>query len=138
MHRFTAVSLFCEDIRSEATGQDSIIGVFSDSISLGNFPATFPRLSIYTRLNFDIDFDIEGLELKIVDSTGKVISRNSLDAELIASNRTDARAKGNPTYGFIMRTVMGLFTIAAPDLIRANVTVNGEETLTGLVAISQS
>lgn len=67
-------ALFCEDVRRELGGTQSIIGVFQDVVLLEEMPFTLPRLSVFFNLHlFDADLDKVCVELQRAD-TGVVLT----------------------------------------------------------------
>ncbi len=44
--KVAAIALFCEDVRNEATGTFSVVGLIPAPIGLAKFPTTVPKLGI--------------------------------------------------------------------------------------------
>ncbi|WP_430650200.1 DUF6941 family protein [Bradyrhizobium lablabi] len=55
MKGISAVGIFCEDIRREGPGKDTIIGAMSDTIRVPSFPGALRRLAIYYRIRLSVD-----------------------------------------------------------------------------------
>src|SRR5262245_51551583 len=75
MNNIQAMALFCEDIRREAQGRDTLIGVFSDSLRVRSFPGALRRVQVYVRIRLDpnltydepisVEIDIPGEDIQI-------------------------------------------------------------------------
>lgn len=56
-------ALFCDSVRQEVSGTQSLIGVYQDQILVDSFPINFPRLTVFATLHtrelvtgsFDLD-----------------------------------------------------------------------------------
>ena len=71
-------ALFCDDVRLELGGTQSIIGVLQDAVLVEEFPLTIPRLSVFFYLHlFDSDLDQVTVELQNAQ-TGDVLRAISL------------------------------------------------------------
>lgn len=132
MPNWSAVGLFCDDIRSEASGVDSLIGVMSDNVAVPSVPAMLPKLGIYTRVNIRIDAEVETISVKADFFDG--IHQQSLgtfDAETVAREKEGAARRGSPLIGFIFRTLLSPLPIQQYGRIRLWAKINDEEFICG-------
>src|SRR5689334_2870375 len=47
------IGLFCDDIREEKSGQDTIIGILPDNMNVAKYPSVTPKLGLYLRVHID-------------------------------------------------------------------------------------
>ena len=51
---FSAIGIFCEDIRQEKSEQDTLIGILPDNVNVPSIPGMFPKLGLVVRMHFDV------------------------------------------------------------------------------------
>ena len=136
MTQLVVVSLFCEDIRQEANGQKTIVGTFTDSITVPKIPGAFPKLAIYSRLNVPIDFKIEKISYQLLDPDGDIIAEQIVPKELIESNHIDAKSKNHPMYGFISELKMNMLTIKREGVYSVISELNDEKFTSGFLKVN--
>ena len=51
--KFSAIALFCEDIREEKSGQYAIAGILPDRLNVKRLPTVLPKLGIYLRFHLN-------------------------------------------------------------------------------------
>ena len=131
------ISLFCDDIREEKSGVDTIVGVFPDNLSLPHIPSVIPKLCVYTRLY-----------LEKSEITPKLIAarlRLSWNEEIInigdfggtqLKNAFDEAEKGNQKrVGIIMKAILTGFTVAETGRLDVIINIDGNEVVSGSVRI---
>lgn len=101
----TAIAIFCEDIREEKAGTHSIIGVYSDNVSVPKFPISFPKLGIYVRLSFPAGEPPQPISIQLVDVEGKVLELTTFKEEIIESASKQSLEAG-ATIGGLVATAM--------------------------------
>lgn len=87
----SAISFFCEDIRKEFNGGETIIGLMSDNLTVEMPPvapppghqAALPKICIYTRINFDKASVPNSLAIVILLPDGKELGRNVIAKSVI-------------------------------------------------------
>ena len=137
MQPISAVALFCEDIRDEKSGAQTLIGIFPDNADVPAFPCTFSRLGLYLRIHIDPAFDPHSLSLVLRMPSGQEQVVAELGRELIDKGRREAEDSQSPLIGFISRTIVRDFTISGPGRIAAVVKVGEREILAGALNIQQ-
>ena len=98
----SASALFCEDIRREGGGRETIIGMMPDTIQISSFPWSIRRITVHFRIKIQADFVCEKPIIMDIESEVAEIEhvkkRDPAPPELI--ERTIARAKAR---GFAIR-----------------------------------
>ena len=61
---FSGRSIFCEDIRKEASGQVTLVGCLPDAIHVDKFPATINKLCVFVELQLAGDSEDLPITLK--------------------------------------------------------------------------
>src|SRR5262245_11854322 len=117
MQPFSAVAIFCEDIREEASGQNTIVGTLPDTLVLtgalpghANDKVNLPRLGLYLRLNFDAQGDKpKQLSVKLINTNSQAIPLQGWSNETIEKAFADSRSNGTPLVGLILKMVVTPF-----------------------------
>jgi hypothetical protein len=65
VEQVVTTSLFCDDIRMEATGKLTLIGCYPGNVILANPAQPIDRLCIYTKVIWGKDFDASALRLRV-------------------------------------------------------------------------
>jgi len=108
---YSAVALFCEDIREEKSGTTTLVGVFSDNIEVPQLPMNFPKLAVYTRIIFPINQKPEELQVIIKDADGKETNFSSFDRDFVKKTIDGVKSKGAPIVGLITRAIAPGFPV---------------------------
>lgn len=139
MTPLSILGLFCEDIREEAGGTLSLIGVLPDNINvefvgMTQTPGPIPRprtklvnnLCLYARANFDPDDPIReiGLALAFPDNNEIVLGDVS---DKVAEAKQEAKARGLPLCGVIMQVALIGFRPKQSGIVRLMATLDGEK-----------
>ena len=143
MPAFSAVAIFCEDIREEKSGQDIIIGTMLDNVhvqGLANPPAgalpMLARLGTYLRIHFPTEgAEPKEVSAKLIDAHGALMTHTTWPNAIIQKAFSDSKTNQMPLVGLIMKAIVGPLPIAAPGKITVVVTVDGQELIAGAVNI---
>ena len=111
MQQVMAIGLFCEDVREEKSGADTLIGIFPDNLGLNQLPATLPRLGFYTRIIFDPNTDPGPISVRLKMPDDSLMNLTTFDPNLVLKTRNDAISSGAPTAGLITRGVASPFNV---------------------------
>jgi hypothetical protein len=129
------VGLFCEDIREEKSGQDTIIGVFPDNFAVTSVPVLIPKLALYIRLNFDAPNLPTNISLQLTMDNKEDISLGNMPLEIIEKGKTEADTNEMPFVGLIFKGIIAPFQIQSFGKIMAIVTVDGKDNICGALNI---
>jgi hypothetical protein len=113
-----AIALFCEDIRAEQSGQDTLIGVLPDNMQIGQTPGFIPKLGIYVRILLATDSSAQNIILKMALPDNQEMILGNLE-QLIEQARSAAISNKMPYIGLIAKAVMSPFH----DLTAGKITV---------------
>jgi hypothetical protein len=92
------ISIFCEDVRMEASDQRTLVGVYTDDLIVGGFPAVLPRLGIYITLIEPLP-EAEGPMNIKVTIPGEHGEEVIVDTDLPNDRKSDAiGAESDPEY----------------------------------------
>jgi len=125
MPNFNVVGVFCEDIREEKSGTDTLVGVMPDNISVQAVPGLFPKIAFYTRAHIPIDSPIRSISIKVILLDGTTVELGGFDASAIEKEMEAVRKKGTPHVGFIFRGILSPMPI--PKFGRVNVWAKVDE-----------
>jgi hypothetical protein len=135
--RINCIAIFCEDIREEAGGTHTIVGVMPQNIGLSPPSASekdaegailFPKLGIYIRVHFHISERPTGaIAAKVVIPGGHDVSLGEMGTEKLDEAVADSISKNNSMVGVIFKAVAAPLQVSESGTLRALVTVDGEE-----------
>jgi len=116
----SAITLFCEDVRNEANGAETFIGVFPQNVTfVGTPPYLMPKLGIVTKINFTPDDVPARLTVKLYDFNKSVIINNVVDSSLIEEAKAGISTTG---MGAINATAVAAnFPFTGPGILRVEV-----------------
>lgn len=129
---FEAMSFFCEDIREEKSGQDSVIGFMPDNIALVSMPATIARMALYTRLRIGNSFDIRPISITIkIDE--EEIFLTAIEDSLLHDTKNEMRMNAMPFGQIISRARFNGFQVLNPGLAQVIAQTDRFQTVCGAV-----
>ena len=138
------LTLFCEDVREEKSGTDTLLGVFTDNLRIGipqepmeGHAAGLQRLGIYTRILATVDEPSKALQLAIRRPDGTEFNvSDGFTAEFIENAREDAKRSGSPVFGLIIRAIAAPFLIPNPGRHLAVVKYGDQEMISGILNLT--
>jgi hypothetical protein len=136
MRPITAIALFCEDIRDEKLGTESLVGILPDNLAIGGPAGGFlPKLAIYLRLQLENEVDIKTISARVIFPGGRVIEMATFDPDAVKSAKEQSKANGIPYTGLIGKALMTPVPIEALGKIEVIVTADGEDFVCGILNI---
>jgi hypothetical protein len=132
------VGLFCEDIREEKSGQDTIVGVLPDNFAVPSTPVLLPKLAVYFRANWDPSNLPSNVSLKLEVPNQPDINLGNMHSEIIEKGKQEADVKGMPFVGLVFKGIISPFRIQSFGKIVAIVTVDGEDSVCGALNIIEA
>lgn len=128
MRGWSAVGLFCEDIRQEINGIETFVGVLPDNLAIPAVPGMMPKLGIYTRVHITPDFDVKKISVRVDFFNGKRLQDlGSFNEEAINREKASARETGSPLIGFIFRATISPAPVTEFGRILLWVKIDDEE-----------
>lgn len=134
----TAISMFCDDIREEKRGTDTVVGIFPDNLSVLKLPGALARLSLYTRIHLDPELDPGPLSLLLRLPDGVEVPLGQVDPEMVSRSRTEARDAGASFAGLIVRAMMNNVGISQAGRINAVLKAGADEYVTASLNVKLS
>jgi len=134
---FSAVALFCEDIREEKAGTITLVGIFPDNINVSKVPMHFAKLAVFTRINYPVDMKPERLEVILKDAEGSETNFGSFDQAFIEEAVKRAKEKGAPIVGLITQIVAPGFPVQKPGRLVVVVKAPKSEVIAGHADIKE-
>jgi hypothetical protein len=135
MPLYSIIGIFCESIRQEAGGTETLIGIFPDNLRIPAVPVGLPSLAIYVRLNLSADFLPGPVSVRLIAPDGSPIAENQLSADLISKALSDAKATDAPLAGLIARLSLMPFMIPKPGRLLIEARIAGETVICGALNI---
>jgi hypothetical protein len=122
-----AIGLFCEDIREEKQGTDTLVGILPENLLISQKPpAVLSKLALYVRITLESATNIESINIKLRTPEGTVLDLTTFDANLIKKTKQEASESNNPFVGLISKVVFGPFQVAKAGRYEALVELNQE------------
>jgi hypothetical protein len=141
MKQPSMICVFCEDIREEKSGQDTIVGTIPDNLILAGstLPAIMPRLGFYTRINLSSgETRPKAISAKVLNTNDTLIAQTTWTLEVINKGFEDAEANHLPLVGLIFKLVVRPFPIPENGIVRVIVNVDEEDCLAGILNVTVS
>jgi Family of unknown function (DUF6941) len=133
-----AIAVFCEDIREEKSGQDTIIGILPDNMAAAQFPAVAPKLGIYIRVHLDPKSPPNEITVQFKTPWGEVVDVGRADKALIDSAVSQAMEKQLPLAGLVLKALIAPFLMQTVGLAVATISVNGgKESVCAMLNLSE-
>jgi hypothetical protein len=129
------VGFFCEDIREEKSGQETIVGILPDNFAVPQVPGLIPKLGIYIRMHFDAKSNAKEFSVRLESPNSNDLMLGSSDENTVSSAIQDANKLGIPFAGVAMKAVFGPFPIKSYGVLRAIVKLDGVDILCALLNI---
>jgi len=131
-------ALFCEDIREEKTGQDTLVGIMADNILLRKVPAMVPRLAVYVRFYFHVSDTPEPVSLILGVPGGDRVEVGAPDTEIVRSSIEEANRHGAQLAGIILKGAFSPLKINATGPIEIAIKVGEKEHVLGSLNVIAS
>jgi len=136
MTRETAVAgVFCEDIREEKSGAETLVGVLPDNVNMTPLPSAMPKLAVYLRVMLDPDNPPEKIKSYLRTPWGQTIELGAADSVLIKTAVEQASANALPLAGIVLKGLMSPFAVQSVGTILAIADVDGEEIICAMLNI---
>lgn len=127
-----ALGIFCEDIREEAAGTITLVGVLSDNIGVPSVPGVMPQIAVYVRTVFDIDTRPEEYSVRLEVPWHEQPLFTQLTSEAEIANALDAaRNEGAPSYGLLTYAKLNPFPIQAAGRALVIIRIDGIDIIAG-------
>lgn len=124
----SVVGVFCEDIREEKSGQDTIIGTLPDNVNMPNVPNIFSRLGLYGRIHLDANAPIpKNIVPRLVAPDGNEVGLPNWQQGIVDQAFVDAKANGFPLVGLILRVAFMNVPVPKTGLFTFKVTIDDTE-----------
>jgi hypothetical protein len=138
MSKFNLLALFCEDVRTEVSGQETVVGTLGDNIEVGQIPGLMPKLGIYLKYNFAIDFRLHSLSSRLLSPDQSVIAEFPVELEILAQANDEAKSSAAPYFGLKQNIIFAPFPITVPGFHAMMCAINGRDHLAGFINIKAS
>lgn len=135
MTDYSIVALFCEDVRREMNGQETIVGTISDSMNVTAVPGILPKLAVYIRANFNINFELSKFSWGLIDPDGNECASSVVESEVIQLAFRSANEKGLPLAGIKSVTVLSPVNLPKEGRFELITTVNEETFVSGVLSV---
>jgi hypothetical protein len=141
---FSAVCVFCEDIREEKSGQDTIVGTLPDNLMAQtpappspNLKAFLPRIGVYLRVHLDAEQDTpKEVSAKLLSTDGQLLAQTTWDRSMVDKAFADSKTNHMPLVGLIFKVVIAPFPITVGGgKITTLVMVDGVEHIAGALNV---
>lgn len=140
------MALFCEDIREEANGVITIIGIIPDNVNVATMPITpdgkpkpdpatkiLSKLCIFARINFDPAYEMPEANIRLVPSEGAAIELGKIDRKTIDTARQQATERGNLLAGVFSRATLNGFPIPQKGTLKVEIAFPKETIIAGAI-----
>lgn len=135
MMNYSIIALFCEHIRRESGGAETLIGILPDNVGLPSVPFVLPSLSVYVRIHLNNGFDPGTLSISLLSAEKAVIASQEIERQLIDQVLASAKQSGTAVAGIVSRLNFRNFEIPAFGRMTAQASVGQEEIVCGVLNV---
>jgi len=141
MNGISCFAFFCEDVRREASGKETVIGVAADVMTFRTLPAQVRRLQVYYRMRFEVGRTYDKIILPSVELDGKPVEHVSpvtaLPLEMINDVQLRSQQRGQPylTSAALVR-FKEPFPVQGPGQMLAFLNIGEERILCGALTFA--
>jgi hypothetical protein len=100
MDGISAFAFFCEDVRREASGKETLIGIAADIMRFPKFPARTRRIQVYYRIRFQVGREYNQIIIPTLEWDGKPVEAESpsdpFPLDMIRHSMIDAEKRKLP------------------------------------------
>lgn len=129
------LAVFCEDIREEKTGQDTLIGLMADNLLVPSTPVLLARLAIYTRVYFDASAEPEAVNAVIQMPSGDPLELGGATVDLVKESFATAKSNNAQLAGVILKGLFSPLPLSSPGAIKAIVRIGAEQHVLGVLNV---
>lgn len=139
MKGVSALALFCEDIRRESTGKETLIGVMSDVLRV-NLPGKIRRLVVYYRMKFETGVEYDQAIMPSLEWNGEALDspapHEPLPISLLQGGILRAEERKLPYFSVAARINLNEpVPVEEPGQILAFLNIGSERLLCGALTI---
>jgi len=138
MQQLMAISVFCEDIREEKKGTDTLVGIYPDNVNVPKIPCAFPRLALYTRVHLNPSYNPGEMSLFLRMPDGYEAKLTTFPKELVEKATADANTASGPIAGLVSRAVAGSLRVQQAGRIVAILRSATDEYIIGSLNVQQT
>ena len=131
----SVICLFCEDLREEKKGTDTLIGILPDNITIAEAPAMFTKLALYARIQAPTEKPPSSVSLRLELPGGETVDLGEMPVDKITKAVETARREGAPYIGLILKAIMTGITVDSSGRLSAIAHLDGEEYLAGTLNV---
>jgi len=129
------LAIFCEDIREEKTGQDTLIGIMADNIAVPATPVMLARLAIYTRIYFNSSAEPVPINAVVQMPSGEKHELGMADTALVREALNTAKSNRAPLAGVVLKGIFSPLPLPSLGAINAIVRVGAREHVVGTLNV---
>ncbi len=132
----SAVALFCEDIREEKSCQVSVIGIYTDNITVQSVPFQFAKLAVYIRITLSVDEPApKEIALHLVQTDNKEIPFSVFGSDLVEKALRESREKGATRAGLIGSAILPGYRVRQKGRMNVIAKFDAQEVLCGTLNV---
>jgi len=129
------VGFFCEDIRQETTGTETIVGALPDNMNVPSVPGIFSKLAVYLRVQIDLNEAPDSIIATLKTPWGETFKLGEADKKILDEALQGAKDSNLPIAGVVIRALFAPFPVQDYGLMTAVAEVGGVERVCALLNI---
>jgi hypothetical protein len=119
------VALFCDDVREEKAGTDTLVGIFPDNVVVAEVPTSIPKVSIYFRFHGAVVAPVTSLQFLVtVPWSDEPILKHDVSREVIEKGVEESKINGLPLFGIISRITTYNWVVEKSGIVLVKAIVN--------------
>jgi hypothetical protein len=134
---YSVVGWFCDDVREEKGNKETIIGIYSDAVTVASFPGAFKRIVVYVRIHADVDQEINALKLLLSVPGLEEDEISDFSLKGLKEGQERARRLGLPFLALVTQVTIEPLKVQSEGLIQVTLQLNDQRTLVAAMLVRQ-
>jgi len=122
-----AHAVYCDDLRAETSGKTTFVGVYGDSLLIGELPATLPRLCLRLYLVTPLSRPFKHLTIQISLNENILAEPKLSETEIEQPPSQGLEGDQDPWHNMIFDFVFSPLVLSEPGEIKIKVTTEEGE-----------
>jgi hypothetical protein len=129
------VGFFCEDIRQETAGTETIVGALPDNMNVPVVPGMFSKLAVYLRVQIDLNEALDPIIATLKTPWGETFKLGEAGKEILDEAQQGAKDSNLPIAGVVIRAAFTPFPVKDYGLITVMAEVGSVERVCAVLNI---
>lgn len=132
-----AMAWFCDDVRQERGNKETLVGVYSDSVTVPRFPGAFKKVVVVVHIHADLSESLDEIKLFLRAPNTSEEEIANFDLTDFEQGRQHAVGRGMPYLLVTAQVTVEPLKIEAEGVVEMTLQINGERMTVGALLVRQ-